>query len=348
MTDSSQGMTADTVTNYEVVTAQGDIVNANQDENEDLFFALKGGGNQFAIVTTFTFKTYEIGKVWGGYKIYSMDQKDAILNATHALVSDYDDPKAAVIVTFTSTLDVLVDTLVDIFVVFYFYNAADGPGEILADFDAIESIYDGTSANRSYRDLIDDNSLFSIAGMRYLIRTGTLPNLPGEQGRDVYNKTFSDWYDLAQQYQYETADNMVFSLGFQPIPVKLANASVNNPDGRNLLGLNPDDGDKLFMEYDVSWLLSDTDEAAAKYITKITEPAQNYVREKYSNAHPTNWRSGNTSRTNVNPLFMNDGMYNQDQSRFYGPGTYEKLKGIQRERDPKGFFRERTGGFKFE
>ena len=58
-------MTADTVTNYEVVTAAAEIVNANKDENEDLFYALKGGGNQFAIVTEFTFQTFSIDKVWG-------------------------------------------------------------------------------------------------------------------------------------------------------------------------------------------------------------------------------------------------------------------------------------------
>ena len=277
-----------------------------------------------------------------------MDQKDALLDATHNLVSDYHDTKAAVIVTFSTTLDVLVETLVDIFIVFYFYNAPDGPGDILSEFDAIPSLIDSTRAHRSYKDLIDDNSLFSIDGMRYLIRTGTLPNLPGEQGLDVYNYTFDSWYDAAQKYQYSTIDNMVFSLAFQPIPSQLANASVNAPHGVNLLGLDPDYGDKFFMEYDVSWLLPDTDAAAASFITEITEPAQKYAREKYGDTKLTNWRSGETSRTNFNPLFLNDAMYDQDPLRSYGEATYEKLRGIQRERDPEGLFSKRTGGFKFE
>lgn len=347
-TDASQGLTADTVTNFELVTAAGEIVNANRDENEDLFYALKGGGSQFAIVTEFTFQTYEVGSVWGGYKIYSLDQKEAVLNATHSLVSDYYDPKAAVIVTFSTTLDVLVETLVDIFVVFYFYNHGDGPGDILTEFDTIPSLIDATKSNRSYKDLIDSNSLFSVDGMRYLIRTGTLPNLPGDAGRDVYNHNFDSWYDLAQKYQESTLDNMIFSLAFQPISVQLANASASAPYGVNLLGLDPDYGDKFFMEYDVSWLLPTTDKAAASFLTEITQPAQDYATGKYSETKPTNWKSGDTSRTNFNPLFMNDAMYNQDPSRFYGEGTYEKLSGIQKERDPKGLFRERTGGFKFE
>lgn len=323
-------------------------MNANKDENEDLFYALKGGGNQFAIVTEFTFQTFEIGRVWGGYKIYGLDQKEALLDATHNLVSDYYDPKAAVIVTFSTSLDVLVDTLLDIFVVFYFNKDADGPGEILAEFDAIPSLIDATKPNRSYKDLIDANSLFSIDGMRYLIHTGTLPNLPGEAGRDVYDQIFSTYYDLAQEYQFATVDNLVFSLGFQPIPVQLANASVNAPYGVSLLGLDPDHGDKFWMEYDVSWLLPTTDDAAAGFLTEITQPAQDYVVRKYSDTKPTNWKSGDIERTNFNPLFMNDAMYNQDERRFYGPGTYEKLRETQRKRDPEGMFRERTGGFKFE
>ena len=341
-------MTADTVTNYEVVTAAGEIVNANKQDNTDLFFALKGGGNQFGIVTEFTFQTFPIGKVWGGYKIYDMDRKDALLKATHNLLSDYHDPKAAVIVTFSSTLDVLVDTLVDIFIVFYFYNDPDGPGDILAEFDAIPAIIDATKANRSYKDLIDGNSLFSIAGMRYLIRTGTLPNLPGEQGLDLYNHTFSSWYDLAQKDQPETADNMVLSLAFQPIPHQLANASMTAEYGPSLLGLDPADGDKVFMEYDVSWLAPETDEAAAKYISASTEPAQQYAEEKYGGVKPTNWQEGDTKVTNVNPLFVNDAMYNQDNARFYGEGMYEKLRDIQKKGDPNGLFSKRTGGFKFD
>lgn len=341
-------MTADTVTNYELVTAAGEIVNANKEENDDLFYALKGGGNQFAIVTEFTFETFPIGNVWGGYKIYSLDQKDALLRATHNLVSDYYDSKAAVIVTFSSTLDIFVDTLVDIFVVFFFYNAPTGPGEILAEFNAIPSLIDATEANRTYKDLIDGNSQFSINGMRYLIRTGTLPNLPGDQGLDLYNYTFDSWFDAAQKYQYSTLDNMVFSLAFQPIPLQLANASFHAPNGVNLLGLDPAHGDKVFMEYDVSWLLPVTDEAAASFISEITVPAQNYAIEKYSDTKPTNWKSGDTSRTNTNPLFVNDAMYNQDPRRFYGEGVYEKLKDIQRERDPEGLFHKRTGGFKFQ
>jgi FAD/FMN-containing dehydrogenase len=43
----SYGMAADTVVEYEVVLANATIINANAKNNSDIFWALKGGGNQF-------------------------------------------------------------------------------------------------------------------------------------------------------------------------------------------------------------------------------------------------------------------------------------------------------------
>lgn len=50
-------MTADNVVEFEVVTAQGELTRANRNQNSDLFYAMKGGGGQFAIVTEFVMQT---------------------------------------------------------------------------------------------------------------------------------------------------------------------------------------------------------------------------------------------------------------------------------------------------
>jgi FAD/FMN-containing dehydrogenase len=65
------GLACDNIVNAEVVLANGTITNANATSNPDLFFALKGGGNQYAIVVRWTLKTYEAGdngKIWGGVR----------------------------------------------------------------------------------------------------------------------------------------------------------------------------------------------------------------------------------------------------------------------------------------
>ena len=47
--------------------ASGDIINANIHQHSGLFKALKGGSNNFGIVTRFDLKTFPQGKLWGGF-----------------------------------------------------------------------------------------------------------------------------------------------------------------------------------------------------------------------------------------------------------------------------------------
>lgn len=227
---------------------------------------------------------------------------------------------------------------------FRFYDGPQ-PGTILDEFNAIPSLIDQTKPNRDYAELLDSNSFFSLQGQRYLIRTGTLPNLPGAQGVDLYNFAFTSFFDGAKKAQLLEIDNYIFSMAFQPIPHQLASNSVSNPSGVNLIGLDPRYGDKVFLEYDVSWLLPITDQKAAATITNLTQAAQDYGRSKYANVRPTNYQSGDLG-WGYRPLFMNDAMFNQDPLKSYPAESYARLQQIQRQRDPNGFFSKRTGGFK--
>ena len=61
------GWTVDNLEEVEIVTADGEIRTANRDENADLFWALRGGGGNFGVVTRFTFRLHEVGPtVYGG------------------------------------------------------------------------------------------------------------------------------------------------------------------------------------------------------------------------------------------------------------------------------------------
>lgn len=67
---------------YEVVLASGQVVYATaKGQYSDLFLALKGGSNNFGIVTRFDLKTYELGNFWGGFIAYPMTELQPTLSA---------------------------------------------------------------------------------------------------------------------------------------------------------------------------------------------------------------------------------------------------------------------------
>ena len=63
---SMRGWAANNVVNFEVVLANGTLVNANKNSNPDLFWALKGGSNNFGVVSRYDLMTYPCSLVWGG------------------------------------------------------------------------------------------------------------------------------------------------------------------------------------------------------------------------------------------------------------------------------------------
>jgi FAD/FMN-containing dehydrogenase len=64
------GMTVDNLLSAQVVTADGKVLTASASENEDLFWALRGGGGNFGVVTSFEFQAHPVATVLGGLLVY--------------------------------------------------------------------------------------------------------------------------------------------------------------------------------------------------------------------------------------------------------------------------------------
>lgn len=76
------GWAADNVLEYEVVLANGDIVVANASENIDLFWALKGGGSNFGIVTKFVLRAIPSTKVLAGIYTIAEAEMDPLMDVS--------------------------------------------------------------------------------------------------------------------------------------------------------------------------------------------------------------------------------------------------------------------------
>ena len=76
------GWTVDNLAEVEVVTADGQVRTANRDENAELFWALRGGGGNFGVVTRFSFRLHQVGPtITGGLIIWSAERAAEVLAA---------------------------------------------------------------------------------------------------------------------------------------------------------------------------------------------------------------------------------------------------------------------------
>jgi FAD/FMN-containing dehydrogenase len=80
------GWTVDNLAEVEVVGADGQLRTANRDENPELFWALRGGGGNFGVVTRFTFRLHQVGPtITGGLTIWSAERAADVLAAYREL-----------------------------------------------------------------------------------------------------------------------------------------------------------------------------------------------------------------------------------------------------------------------
>jgi FAD/FMN-containing dehydrogenase len=73
------GLTIDNLLSADAVLADGTFVKANADENPDLFWAIRGGGGNFGVVTSFTFKLHPISTIYGGPTLYELSEATEVM-----------------------------------------------------------------------------------------------------------------------------------------------------------------------------------------------------------------------------------------------------------------------------
>jgi FAD/FMN-containing dehydrogenase len=97
------GLAVDNLVSADVVTADGTLVHASADEHPDLFWALRGGGGNFGVVTSFEYNVHPVGPmVYGGLIAFPLPEAPRVLGRVQELMAGASDELSTVAVMITT------------------------------------------------------------------------------------------------------------------------------------------------------------------------------------------------------------------------------------------------------
>lgn len=159
------GWAASNVVNFEVVTGEGKVLEANAETNCDLFWALKGGSNNFGIVTRYDLKTYPSGLVFGGVSHWAANATQQYLDAQTAYLQPgggVSDPKGNIMPSWSINPSTGVETQS----IIYFYNEDNPSPAAFANFTAIPTV-STTAGISNFSAITEQTAFFATLVNRY-------------------------------------------------------------------------------------------------------------------------------------------------------------------------------------
>lgn len=159
------GWACDGIVNFEVVLANGSVTNANEHENPDLLWALRGGTNNLGVVTRVDLQTFEQGDLWGGFVVRPYSTAEAQIAALAAFADpatgSYDE-FASLIITFaylgTENMSVVVNNL-------EYTRPVEAPPPVYEAFTNLP-VLSSTQRNTNLSDLVTETTMNALGGLR--------------------------------------------------------------------------------------------------------------------------------------------------------------------------------------
>ncbi len=97
------GLTVDNLRSVDLVTADGELIHASENENEDLFWGIRGGGGNFGVVTSFEFDLHEVGpELLCGPVVFPMDEAHTVLRNWRDYIQNIPDELTVWVDMFTA------------------------------------------------------------------------------------------------------------------------------------------------------------------------------------------------------------------------------------------------------
>lgn len=141
------GFACDMVEDFEIVLASGEVVHANREYNNDLWPALKGGSNNFGIITSFTLKCFPESRIWGGLIVAPITALDSNLKSLADMDAKWDvNASLKQSFTFNSKTKYMIATNLE------YTNDVPEP-EVLKPFLETKPLYRNTTKSTTFSEL---------------------------------------------------------------------------------------------------------------------------------------------------------------------------------------------------
>lgn len=315
-----RGFACDNVVNFEVVLADGSIVDANADSHPDLWRALKGGSGNFGFVTRLDVEVWPENEIYASVNGFDLSNRDRVFQAYADFIDRQDaDPASQVILAST------------------YENGVMGIGAVFSNIDAEEAAaFDGfVNIGRTYtvpatgpaHQVVPMFTGYTPPGLPINWQTGTVGVDVGLMAKMInLQETYVAKMDAA-------APGAVYQMLFQWQPVTQGIVDKGTERGGNALGLDAVVADGPVLMYNIV-LTCDTDANQDILMPLAVEfrHAVNAAAEELGLFR--DWE------------FMNYAHGMQDVIRHYGAESNALLKGVAAKYDPEQVFQKlRQTGF---
>lgn len=142
------GLACDNLISADVVTADGRLLVANAEENEDLFWAIRGGSGNFGVVTSFEYQLHPVGPVLAGRLRYPLTKAHEVLRFYHEFASTCPDELSTV-----GSLGIAPDGSLGVSVSVCYCGAIETGEEVLRPLRTFGSPLDDNIQTIAYRTL---------------------------------------------------------------------------------------------------------------------------------------------------------------------------------------------------
>ncbi|KAJ5576442.1 FAD linked oxidase N-terminal [Penicillium sp. DV-2018c] len=309
------GWACDNVESFEVVTASGLIVTASEKSYPDLYWALRGGGNNFGLVTKYNLYTIPAPTLYGGARIFLETEFPDVVNAWYNAINNASvDPYAQQYVAFLSNSGMNLATAE----LTYTKNVSDA--EIFKQYRSIPAISD-TSSPKSLVEYVEYLETENPSGLREIYWPISA----------ALNEDFALWaVETFMKMLPEVAD----VSGAQPVLIfqAITKPMLKNMKnfGGNALGLEDNTVPVHIMHVSTWWENASDDETiytfVHKFIDTITEQAKKLgIFNEY--------------------IYMNYASMFQDPVAGYGDANKARLQRVARKYDPREVFQTLQPGY---